>query len=313
MAGVIMVGADGSEPSRRALDWAAAEAAARKAALRPVIVWQSPYDYGEQRYFPVDEDQFAKGAKDRLEQELATVEREGSATVTDPLVVRGDPAQVLCERSADADLLVVGSRGHGGFAGLMLGSVSAKCAQHSRCPLVIVRDGGAEGDDRRIKRILVGVDGSDGARRALAWAAREAMLHGASVEAVSVWRDPYGGDMSLEFDMEHFRDDREVLLDRAEDQLTATVAEAATGHPGLAIEPLLLQGDDPGRILCERSADADLLVVGSRGHGGFLRLLLGSVGNTCAHHSKCPVAIIPNASPQATTPPAFSRPGRARA
>lgn len=309
MAGLMIVGTDGSESSRRALDWAAAEASARKAALRPVIVWQSPYDYGEQRYFPVDEDRLAKGAKDRLERELATVAGDGAAAVTEPLVVRGDPAQVLCEQSADADLLVVGSRGHGGFAGLMLGSVSAKCARHSRCPLVIVRDGEAEGDDRLIRRILVGVDGSDGARHALAWAAREAVLHGASVEAVSVWRDPYGGDMSLEFDMEHFRDDREVLLNRAEDQLTATVAEAAARHPGLTIDPLLLQGDDPGRILCERSADADLLVVGSRGHGGFLRLLLGSVGSTCAHHSKCPVAIIPNASSQTATPPASSPPG----
>jgi nucleotide-binding universal stress UspA family protein len=293
MTGRIVVGTDGSEPSRRALGWAVAEAAVRKAVLQPAIIWQSPYDYGELRYVPVDEDQLARGAAKRLEQELAEVAGEDSATATDPLVVHGDPAQVLCERSADADLLVVGSRGHGGFAGLMLGSVSAKCAHHSRCPLVIVRDGSSGHDYSLIRRILVGVDGSPGSRRAFAWAVDEAALHGASVEALSVWRDPYGGDMNMEFDMEHYREDREVLLERAGDQLAAAVADAVARYPVLDVVPVLLQGDEPAQVLCERSADADLLVVGSRGHGGFLRLLLGSVSTACAHHGKCPVVIIP--------------------
>lgn len=295
MAGRIVVGVDGSEGSSRALGWAVAEAAAREAVLQPVIVWQSPYDYGELRYAPVDEEQLAKGAAKRLEQALAEAAGEAPATATDPLVARGDPAQVLCARSAGADLLVVGSRGHGGFAGLMLGSVSTKCAHHSRCSLVIVRDGRTGHDYSLIRRILVGVDGSEGSRRALAWAVDEAALRGASVEALSVWRDPYGGEMSLEYDMEHFRDDRQVLVEQAQGQLAAIAAEAVAHHPGLEVVPVLLQGDDPARILCERSADADLLVVGSRGHGGFIRLLLGSVGTTCAHHSKCPVAVIPKA------------------
>jgi nucleotide-binding universal stress UspA family protein len=295
MAGRIVAGVDGSQGSRRALGWAAAEAAAREAVLQPVIVWQSPYDYGELRYVPVDEDQLAEEARKRLEAALAEVAGKASAAAADPLVAHGDPAQVLCERSAGADLLVVGSRGHGGFAGLMLGSVSAGCAHHSRCPLVIVRDGTAGHEHSLIRRILVGADGSEGSRRALAWAVDEAALHGAKVQAVEVWRDPCGGDMSLEFDMEHFREDRQVLLGQAEERLASAAAEAAARHPGLEVVPVLLQGDDPARILCERSADADLLVVGSRGHGGFARLLLGSVSTTCAYHSKCPVAIIPKA------------------
>ncbi|HET9080255.1 MAG TPA: universal stress protein [Trebonia sp.] len=294
MAGRIVVGTDGSESSKRALDWAVAEAGAREAVLQPVIVWQSPYDYGELRYVPVDEEQLAEGARKRLEQEIAEAAGEASPATTVPLVAHGDPAQVLCERSASADLLVVGSRGHGGFAGLMLGSVSTKCAHHSRCPLVIVR-GTADRDYRLVRRILVGVDGSEGSRRALAWAVDEAALHGASVEALDVWRDPYGADMSLEFDMEHFRVDRELLLERAQDRLAAAVAEAVAAHPGAEVAPVLLQGEDTTRVLCERSADADLLVVGARGHGGFLRLLPGSASIACAHHSKCPVVIIPNA------------------
>ncbi len=292
MAGRIVVGVDGSEGARRALGWAVAEAAARKAVLQPVMAWQSPYDYGEMRYVPVDENRLAEGAGKRLEQALAEA---GAGDRIDPLVVRGDPAQVLCERSDGADLLVVGSRGHGGFAGLLLGSVSAKCAHHSRCPLVIVRDGKPGQERNRIRRILAGADGSEGARLALAWAVDEAAVHGASVVAVDVWRGPYGGDMMLEFefDMQHFREDSRVLLERAQERLAAHVAEAARRDPGVEVVPLVVQGDTPARILCERSADADLLVVGSRGHGGFARLLLGSVGTACAHHSKCPVAIIP--------------------
>ncbi len=295
MAGRIVVGVDGSQGSSRALAWAAAEAAAREAVLEPVIVWQSPYDYGELRYVPVDEDELADRARKRLDEALAEVGGEASVTVTGPLVVRGDAAQVLCERSAGADLLVVGSRGHGGFAGLMLGSVSTKCAHHSRCPLVIVRDGRTGHDYSLVRRILVGVDGSDGSRQALAWAAEQAARRGAAVEALQVWRDPYGGEMSLEFDVEHFREDRQVLLGHVRDRLAATVAQATAHRPGLEVVPVLIQGDDPARLLCERSADADLLVVGSRGHTGFIRLLLGSVGTSCAHHSKCPVAIIPKA------------------
>ena len=164
MAGRIIVGTDGSESSRRALDWAVAEAAARKAVLQPVIVWQSPSEYGE-LYVPVDEDHLAQKARNRLELALADV--AGQAAATAPVVVRGEPAQELCELSAGADLLVVGSRGHGGFAELMLGSVSTKCAHHTRCPLVIVRDGRDGHEHGGIRRILVGTEGSEGSCRAL--------------------------------------------------------------------------------------------------------------------------------------------------
>ncbi len=294
--GRIVAGIDGSQGSRKALTWAVREAAARETILQPVIVWQSPAEHGDTRHLPVSDEQLAEeAAREQLGQVLEDVASQAPVTVADPQVVRGDPARVLCDRSASADLLVVGSRGLGGFAGLMLGSVSHKCAHHSRCPLIIVREGRAEDDHSQIRRILTGTDVSDGSRRALAWAADEAALRGASVEAVEVWADPYGGDMSLELHMEHFRAERIVLLERAEARLAATVAETAARHPGLDVVPVLLQGDDPAQILCERSADADLLVVGSRGHGGFLRLTLGSVGNACAHHSKCPVAIIPKA------------------
>jgi len=133
----ILVGVDGSENSRRALRWAIQQARSRKAVLRPVIVWQRTFDYGSERYWPVDED-IAEGARKRLTATLAEVVGPDPAVEIEPVVVEGDPGNALCAQSADADLLVVGSRGHGGFAGLLLGSVSTKCAHHSRCPVVIV-------------------------------------------------------------------------------------------------------------------------------------------------------------------------------
>lgn len=293
MVARILVGVDGSDGSRRALRWAIGEAAARYGTVQPVIMWQSPYDMGE-TYVPVDEAKFVDAAKERLMEAVAEVASEDPAVEIDPLVLEGDPAQILCERSSDVDLLVVGSRGYGDFAGLLLGSVSSKCAHHSRCPVVIVSKSDQEDRNRdlgRVGRILVGVDGSEGSRGALRWAIAEAAVRGASVDAVSVWHDPYGGDMSLEFEVPYFRRDRLATLEHARELLAVTISEAGD-DPAVEIDPLVLQGD-PAQILCERSNDVDLLVVGSRGHGGFGRLMLGSVSSKCAHHSRCPVVIVP--------------------
>ena len=137
MIGRILVGVDGSEGSRHALAWAIGQAAAHGAVVQPVIVWQRSFDYGCDRYWPADE-KTAEAAGKRLGALVAEVAGPDPAVTIDPLVLEGDPGRVLCGRSADVDLLVVGSRGLGGFAGLVLGSVSSKCAHHSRCPVVIV-------------------------------------------------------------------------------------------------------------------------------------------------------------------------------
>jgi nucleotide-binding universal stress UspA family protein len=313
MGGQVLVGIDGSEGSRRALRWAAREAAARGAVLQPVMAWQDRYDFGELPLVPVDEEKVAIGAKERMDTMLAEVTGGDTALRTDPLVLRGDPAQELCDRSAGAALLVVGSRGHGGFGGLLLGSVSTKCAHHSRCPVVIVPHHGRAGDDGPVRRIVAGVDGSEGSRRALRWAVGEAVLRGAAVDAVAVWHDPYGSDMSMEYQTPYFRQDRRAILGHVEERLARTIAEAAGGHPAVAVNPLVFDGE-PAQVLCSRSADADLLVVGSRGHGGFARLLLGSVSTACAHHSRCPVAIVPGrgASPGDEVPASLRSGGQVR-
>lgn len=141
MPGRILVGVDGSEGSLRALRWAVEEAAVRGAVVVAMAVWQSPYDYmiGDGGiYGPVDEKKLIEAAREALTKAIATVAAEHPDVRIEPLVVEGDPAEVLCERAQDADLLVVGSRGHGVFSGLLLGSVSSKCAHHCRRPVLIV-------------------------------------------------------------------------------------------------------------------------------------------------------------------------------
>ena len=137
-------------------------------------------------------------------------------------------------------------------------------------------------------RMLVGVDGSKGSRRALEWALEEARIRGSRVEAVLVWQSPY--DFPGDFDFFSPEDDAK-LAEGARARLAAAIRETA-GARAPEIEPVVVEGD-PAQALCERAEKAELLVVGSRGRGIFARLALGSVSSKCAHHSPRPVAIVP--------------------
>lgn len=136
----IVVGVDGSEGSLVALSFAIEEAKRRGAEIKAVNCWHVPpivYEVGWTAA-PIDTGEFPKVAERGLAEAL---ERAGAADcgVTVSSIVReGQAADVLCEVAVGADMLVVGSRGYGGFRGLMLGSVSQQCAQHSPCPVVII-------------------------------------------------------------------------------------------------------------------------------------------------------------------------------
>ncbi len=139
-----------------------------------------------------------------------------------------------------------------------------------------------------MERIVVGIDGSQNSRAALEFAVREARLRRATVEAVMAWHRPYTGDawtMAIPVDVQGMEDSYRQEL--------TTLVEAAdtTGLDG-PISTMVVEGS-PAQALLDRSEGADLLVVGSRGHGGFVGLLLGSVGNQVAAHATCPVVIVP--------------------
>jgi nucleotide-binding universal stress UspA family protein len=137
-----------------------------------------------------------------------------------------------------------------------------------------------------MQRIVVGVDGSDPARRALQWAVEEARLRGAAVEALYAWTYPYVGSIPVTpvvVDLERVEADARATLDEA-------VAQVA--HDGVTVEPVLVHAG-AAQALVERGREADLLVVGSRGLGGFGGLLLGSVSQQVTHHAPCPVVVVP--------------------
>jgi len=138
---VIVVGVDGSEESREALRWALEEARLRQATLRAVNAWTFPAIFGP-TYIPpemLDKRLIEEQAEKTLSDAVAEVAGENPLAYVERIVTEGPAAQALVEAAADADLLVVGSRGHGGFTGLLLGSVSQQCAHHAPCAVVIVR------------------------------------------------------------------------------------------------------------------------------------------------------------------------------
>lgn len=138
--------------------------------------------------------------------------------------------------------------------------------------------------------IVVGVDHSPGARAALVFADEEARLRGATIHAVHAWQYGYIGYVGPESRLPPVGADIDELHTAAATALEASVREALP-DTDVPIELQAIQGA-PASVLVEASRDADLLVVGSRGHGGFVGLLLGSVGQQCAHHAECPVVIV---------------------
>jgi nucleotide-binding universal stress UspA family protein len=135
---MIVVGVDGSDPSRRALRWAADQAKLVGAELEAVTTWEYPPTLGWAPPYPSDFDP-NEDARKALRDTVDAVLGPDPGVVVHLTVTEGHPAFVLTKAAQAADLLVVGSRGHGAFAGMLLGSVSEYCAAHAPCPVVVVR------------------------------------------------------------------------------------------------------------------------------------------------------------------------------
>ena len=139
--------------------------------------------------------------------------------------------------------------------------------------------------------IVVGVDHSDGAKEALRFALEEAKLRHATLRAVHAWQFSYIGVTGMEGALPAMGGELRDFRDAAAAGLEATLREAIPTGGTVEIEPRVVEGA-PAAVLVEESRGTDLLVVGSRGHGGFAQLLLGSVSQQCAHHAECPVVIV---------------------
>lgn len=155
-------------------------------------------------------------------------------------------------------------------------------------------DRGHEAISPQVERIVVGVDGSDGSLASVHWAVAEARLRGVGVHLVMAWQQPqfYGAANDLVLGMDPSGDTGTILADAAEIELDRFGAEAGQGQASV-ISWEAVEGH-PAEVLVQASQDAAMLVVGSRGHGGFVGALLGSVSQQVVAHARCPVVVIPD-------------------
>ena len=294
--GKILVGVDGSANSAAALRWALAEADLRHHRVTALFAWGyiPPGHAGEGRTFDAD-----YGPADADAALAAAIEAAVGAEVAGDVerrVVCDLAPKSLLTVAGGADLLVVGARGVGGFRGLLLGSVSQQCLHHTTGPLAIIRSPGspdatAQADAAPRQgaggRIVVGVDDSDGARRALRWALEEGRLRHAGVDVVHAWQPPY----FVPSPFAGMPIDPEIVEKHARAVLEGRVDGEGTRHQPEPVERILVRGAAAPAIL-GTAPGADLVVLGSRGLGGFKGLVLGSVTHHVAHHIRCPLVVI---------------------
>ena len=281
----IVVGVDGSPASHVALRWAAEEASLRSAGLEIIYAsgsHRSMYPDGGH----VDPTPFELEGRAILDDAVASL---SGLTSTPPhvnaVLAEDDAATALLRVADDAALLVVGSRGRGGFSGLLLGSVSQRCVDHAPCSVAVIPStwaGTTHG------RVVVGVDGSDASYGALHWAIAEAARREARLDVVNAYGfhqypSPYGPTVAI--DPGQMEKSSKAILDEM-------VAGASGGSDRPKTLELISASLTPAPALLESAKGADLLVVGSRGRGSFRGLLLGSVSQQCVHHAPCPVVVV---------------------
>ncbi len=298
---LIVVGIDGSESSKDALRLAAAEAALHDAKLRVVCAWHIPEGLYAGGWAPgIDvASGFEEAARDIASEAVSDLARLQPGLDRESHLVRGHAAAALVEESRGADLLVVGSRGLGGFRSLLLGSVSDQVAHHASCPVLIARSSGRPvSSDLHRGVIVVGVDGSTESRAALRFALEEAALRQATLKVVcaseSVEPTVFGPSLTpLSGNVESARAVEEMQTRRnwAQGTVERMLGELESEAQGVRVERRPCEGE-PISVLVDESEHSDLLVVGSRGRGGFASTLLGSVSRECAHHARCPVVIV---------------------
>lgn len=272
--GRIIVGLDGSPGSDLALLWAVHQAELRGWELEAV---------GARTERPVDPQRAWRDIDHQVRDTLGPAR----AAAVRARVVADRPGTALVEAAAGADLVVVGSRGLGTVRGVLLGSVSQHCLRHAPCPVAIVptRD---HHPVNRLDRVVAGFDGSLFAHAALRWAVDEALAAGATLEVLEAWSVPIPSESLFTYGAV----DPELQRGPAE----AALAECVAGleHAGLAHPPeSRLVAGSAAHALAAASADADLLVVGTRGRSGVSGALLGSVSQYLAHRAECPLVVVP--------------------
>lgn len=285
--GGIVVGVDGSVTADRALRWAIDEAVLRDAEIELVL------GYVLRGHVPpfstTDRELAERVMHDIVDRNADGLRRVTWKTAVAPLLGRPHADAVL-EAAEDADLVVVGSRGLGGFKELVVGSTSYRVAAHSTAPVAVVR-GGADSEPWACVGIVVGVDGSRAAVRAVRWAVAEAVLRGVDVALVHGYFAPSAALLSGVATPEQIETERTRAHAQAETVMDAVLTDVDVPE-GVTVTPQVTAGTPAAAILSHTTA-AHLTVVGTRGHGGIRRAVVGSTSHQVLHHAPGPVVVVP--------------------
>ena len=287
----IIVGLDGSDAARGALDWALQTARLRRLPVHLLHAWSIPLPpvaMGPAITGP-SEDALRDVAQTLLDEALAYTTAAAPDVDVSGELRTAPPASALIAASKGAEMVAVGSRGLGSFTELLVGSVSLQVATHAHCPVAVVRPHTlGEGAGPDVGRVVVGVDGSQLSQDAAAVAYEQAALRGVGLSILHAWDSPGfdapGAVLPTEVVLEDIQQEEQELI-------AETVAGLREDYPEVDVQQRLVQGRT-SKVLIDASRGAELVVVGSRGRGGFASLMLGSVSHALLHHAHAPVLIV---------------------
>ncbi|AKV55571.1 universal stress family protein [Bifidobacterium actinocoloniiforme DSM 22766] len=287
----ILVGVDGSDASYKATWWAANYAKHAGLTLQIVCAYSLP-SYAavsfDATYTTMGDDAAAHSdAQEILSKAKAIADEQGVEAVT--LIVTGDPSSVFVELSRNYNLIVIGNRGKGGLAERLLGTTSSSLPAYAYCPIVVVPytddDGNLMHLNNQIRKVAVGSDESKWGLKALQIAAEFAANWDATLDVISAVPNISGltGTGSAE---------EKSVMDSYLEDLDDRIQPLQQTYPGLKIDKKVVPGSAV-EALTQASRDHDVVVVGSRGRGGFTGLLLGSTSQGLLQHAVSPVYVVP--------------------
>lgn len=280
-AGRVVVGTDGSPTARHAADWAAVVATSRSVPLLLVAVVRPPSALGRMLNAEAHQAEVVAESEQLLAAEKAHILESHPNLTVDTAALVGSPAEVLIAATRDAELVVVGARGHSAsFAVRTLGGLSDAVATHAEGPIAIVPENAKDHDGP----IVVGVDDAPEARAAIRLAFEIAQRVKRKVVAFHAYQAVVSGSRYYNKPTEELESELAVEVD-------GIVTPIAADHPGITWERRIMR-HHPVWGLVEASKTASLIVLGSRGRGGFASMLLGSTSREVLRNSECPVFVV---------------------
>ncbi len=283
----VIVAVDGSPASTMATEWAAREAALRHVRLTLVHVLADPVLTMWPEPPLLDDFWTWRDTEGRQILDDARPVADAAIRGSDPIVVEqatyaGSTISTLADLSKDAELIVVGRRGHGGMERRLIGSVSAGVVRHAHCPVAVIHGEEPLVVNPGAAPVLVGIDGSPASELATAIAFDEASRRGVDVVAMHSWAD-YGPKRFISVDWQR-------QLEVGTEALAERLAGWQERYPEVAVDRRLVHGE-PAAQLVAASETAQLMVIGSHGRGGFAGMLLGSVSSAVVEAVKTPLII----------------------